>query len=66
MAQPVPPRGRKRALWQAEMSRAFEDAGKQMGELSTGAIAKAVGTRRRLRKALPEVTVVAHRALKAA
>jgi hypothetical protein len=48
------------------MSRAFEDAGKQMGELSTGAIAKAVGTRRRLRKALPEVTVVAHRALKAA
>ena len=60
------PRGRRRVGWQAEMSRAFEDAAKQMGEISTGTIIEAVRARRRVRKALPEVTVVADRARKTA
>ncbi len=48
------------------MSRAFEDAASQMGDLSTGTIIEAVRARRRVRKALPAVTVVANRALKTA
>jgi hypothetical protein len=37
-----------------------------MGGLSTGTILKTVRARRHLRKALPEVTVVANRAVKTA
>ena len=60
------PRGRRRAGWQAEMSKAFEDAGAQIGEISTETILKTVREHRRARKALPEVTVVADRTLKTA
>jgi hypothetical protein len=66
LAQPAQPRGRRRAGWQTEISRAFEDAAKQMGSLSTETIVEAVGSRRRVRRALPEVTVVADRARKTA
>ena len=65
-AQPDLRRGRRRAGWQAEISRAFEDAAAQMGEISTETILKTVREHRHARKALPEVTVVANRALKTA
>ena len=66
LAQSDQPRGRRRGGWEAEMSRAFEDAASQMRELSTGTIIEVLRVRRRVRKALPEVTVVANRALKTA
>jgi hypothetical protein len=66
LAQPDLPRGRRRAGWQAEMSRAFEDAARQMGAVSTGTILSTVRAHSHVRKALPEVTVVANRALKTA
>lgn len=66
LAQPDLRRGRRRVGWQAGISRAIEDAARQMGDLSTGTILKTVRARRHLRKALPEVTVVANRALKTA
>jgi hypothetical protein len=66
LAQPDLPRGRRRAGWQAEISQAFEDAAEQMGVVSTGTILNTVRAHRHVRKALPEVTVVANRALKTA
>ncbi len=66
LAQPALPRGRRRAGWKAEMSRALEDAAKQIGVIPTGTILKTVRAHRNVRKALPEVTVVANRALKTA
>jgi hypothetical protein len=66
LAQPDLPRGRRRAGWQAEISQAFEDAAEQMSVVSTGTILNTVRAHRHVRKALPEVTVVANRALKTA
>ncbi len=60
------PRGRRRAGWQAEMSRAFGQAAKQLGDVQTGEILEAVKAHRNGRRTLPEVTVVANRALKTA
>ena len=66
LARPDLPRGRRRTGWHAEMSRAFEAAAEQMGEVSTSTILNTVRAHSRVRKALPEVTVVANRALKTA
>jgi hypothetical protein len=60
------PRGRRRAGWREEMSNAFGEAAKQIGDVSAGEILAAVKASRRRRRTLPEVTVVAHRALKTA
>ena len=60
------PRGRRRAGWQAEMNRAFGKAAKQLGDLRSCEILDAVKAHRNGRRALPEVTVVADRALKTA
>jgi hypothetical protein len=48
------------------MRRAFEDAARQMGEVSTVTFLNTVRAHSRVRKALPEVTVVANRTLKTA
>ena len=60
------PRGRRRAGWQSEMSRAFSEAAGQLSDVGPGEIQAAVKAYRRHRKALPEVTVVANRTLKTA
>jgi hypothetical protein len=60
------PRGRRRAGWQEEMSRAFGDAAKQLGDVQAGEILAAVKAHRRRPRVLPEVTVVANRSLKTA
>ncbi len=60
------PRGRRRAGWREEMRRAFGAAAKQIGNVKTGEIVATVKAHRRLTRALPEVTVVANRALKTA
>jgi len=47
-----------RGRWRAEMSRAFEDAARQMGNVSMDQVNEAIRQHRGLRKALPEVTIV--------
>ena len=59
-------RGRRRAGWRVEMSRAFEDAARQMGNVSMDQVNKAIRQHRGLRKALPEVTIVDDAARKTA
>ena len=66
LAQPDLPRGRRRAGWQAEMRQAFEDAAEQMGAVPAETILNAVRAHGRVNRMLPEVTVVANRALKTA
>ena len=60
------PRGRRRADWRTEMGRALTEAATQMGEIPSTRILAEVRDHRRRRKVLPEVTVVANRALKTA
>lgn len=60
------PRGRRRAGWEAEMGRAFGEMTKQLGDVRTVEILGAVKAHRHGRRALPEVTVVANRALNTA
>jgi hypothetical protein len=60
------PRGRRRAGWRDEMRRALGDAAKQIGNVKTGEIVATVKAHRRRPHVLPEVTVVANRALKTA
>jgi hypothetical protein len=64
--QPDLARGRRRAGWRAEMSLAFEDAARQMGNVSMNQVNKAIRQHRSLRKALPEVTIVDDAARKTA
>lgn len=64
--QPDLARGPRRAGWQAQMSRAFEDAARQMGNVSTDRVNQAIKQHRSLRKALPEVTIVDYTARKTA
>jgi hypothetical protein len=60
------PRGRRRAGWQEEMSRAFGEAAKQLGGVQAGEIRAAVKADRCRSRVLPEVTAVANRSLKTA
>ena len=53
------PRGRRRAGWREEMSRALGESAKQIGDVSTREILVAVKADRRRRRGLPEVTAVA-------
>ena len=64
--QSEPGRGRRRAGWKAEITKAFEDAAEQMGEVSVAEIQDAIREYRSMRKSLPEVTVVDNSALKTA
>jgi hypothetical protein len=64
--QPDLARGRRRAGWQAEMSRTLEDAARQMGDVSIDRVNEAIRRHRNLRKALPEVTIVDDAARKTA
>jgi hypothetical protein len=48
------------------MSRAFEDAARQMGNVSMDQVNEAIRQHRGLRKALPEVTIVDDAARKTA
>ena len=59
-------RGRRRSDWKAEITRAFEDTAKQIGEISEAEIEATVREYRSLRRALPEVTVVDNTARKTA
>jgi len=60
------PRGRRRAGWQKEISRAFEDAARQMSEVSVQELRGTLREYRDGRKVRPEVTAVANSALKTA
>jgi hypothetical protein len=64
--QPDLARGRRRAGWRAGMSRAFEDAARQMSDVSIGQVNEAIRQHRSLRRALPEVTIVDDAARKTA
>ncbi len=61
-----PPRGRRRAGWPEEISRALGEAAKPIGDTQAGEILTAVKAHRRKPRGLPEVTVVANRSLKTA
>jgi hypothetical protein len=65
-AHPDSPRGRRRAGWQNEISRAFEDAAVQMGEVSVQELRGSLREYRTGRKVRPEVTAVANSTLKTA
>ncbi len=60
------PRGRRRAGWRSEMNAALTEAATQIGVIPTHRILAVVRNHRRSRKSLPEVTVVANRALETA
>lgn len=60
------PRGRRRAGWREEMSKALEETAKQIGNISGREILAKVKADRRQRRVLPEVTVVVNGALKTA
>lgn len=65
-AHPDRPRGRRRAGWQNEISRAFEDAARQIGEVSLQELRATLRKYRNGRKVRPEVTSVANSTLKTA
>ena len=60
------PRGRRRAEWRDEISRAFEEASAQMREVSGQELRSTLREYRNGRKVRPEVTSVANSALKTA
>lgn len=65
-AQPDLVRGRRRAEWQAEITKVFEDAATQMGDVTSQEIQDAVKAYRSSRGSLPKVTVVDNTSLKTA
>jgi hypothetical protein len=66
LSHPDLPRGRRRAGWQSEISRAFEDAAGQIGKVPVQELRATLKEYRNGRKVRPEVTAVANSALKTA
>jgi hypothetical protein len=52
------PRGRKRPGWKAAVLQSFEKAAADLRNISDGQIAREIARNRKLRKKLPEISVV--------